>query len=192
MIKIIMMAATLLLSACGQTSANDGGVMREMQKADQADHSRQEAAQQAGAQASAGNAAFLASIRAKPGVVALASGLLLEFKHHSSAANLPHPTAQAQVLVHYEGKLPNGQVFDSSFARNQPATFPLAQVVDGFAEAIKHMRPGDEVIATMPPQLGYGPNGQPPVIPPNSVLQFRIILLAMQEPGGQTIRAPAH
>jgi FKBP-type peptidyl-prolyl cis-trans isomerase len=62
--------------------------------------------------------------------------------------------------------------------------------VPGFAEAIEHMRPGDEVIATMPPELGYGVQGSPPDIPPNAVLQFRIVLLAMQEPGGAVVRAP--
>lgn len=189
MIKYLMVAAALVLSACGQT---DNGVMSEMDKADKADASRQEAAQQQAAHADENNAAFLATVRAKPGVEALPSGLLLEFKHHSSAANLPRPTVGATVLVHYAGSLPNGSVFDSSFQRNEPATFPLQGVVDGFAEAIEHMRPGDEVIATMPPEIGYGANGQPPVIPPNSVLQFRIILLAFQEPGGQPVRAPAH
>jgi len=190
MIKYLMLAAALVLTACGQTS--DNSVMSEIEKADKADAARQAAAAQAAEQASAGNAAFLASVRAQPGVQALPSGLLLEFKHHSSAANLPRPTAAAQVLVHYEGKLSNGQIFDSSFQHGQPVAFPLNGVVDGFAEAIEHMRPGDEVIATMPPELGYGANGQPPVIPPNAALQFRIILLALQEPGGQPVRAPQH
>ncbi|MFT3729304.1 MAG: FKBP-type peptidyl-prolyl cis-trans isomerase [Terricaulis sp.] len=189
MIKYLMVAAALALSACGQT---DTGVMSEMEKADKADAQHQADVEQAAAHAGEANAAFLASVRAKPGIQALPSGVLLEFKHHSSAANLPHPTAQATVLVHYEGKLSNGEVFDSSFQRGQPAPFPLNQVVDGFAEAIEHMRPGDEVIATIPAELGYGPSGQPPVIPPNAVLQFRIILLALQEPGHQAVRAPQH
>jgi FKBP-type peptidyl-prolyl cis-trans isomerase len=96
----------------------------------------------------------------------------------------------ANVLVHYEGSfVDGGEVFDSSFARNEPAEFPLRGVVQGFSEAITHMRPGDEVIATFPGSLGYGPEGRGP-IPPNAALRFRIVLLAFQEPGGQVIEAP--
>jgi len=118
--------------------------------------------------------------------------LLLAFRHRGANQSLPHPTARAVVLVHYEGKLANGTVFDSSIARHEPAQFPLAGVVPGFSAAIQQMRPGDEVIATFPPALGYGADGQPPVIPANAVLQFRILLLAFQEPGGQLVRAPQH
>jgi FKBP-type peptidyl-prolyl cis-trans isomerase len=61
-------------------------------------------------------------------------------------------------------------------------------VVRGFSEAITHMRPGDEVIATFPGNLGYGERGSGP-IPPNAALRFRIVLLALQEPGGQLVEA---
>ena len=182
MIRKILFAAVVVLAACGQSNS-DAGVMAEIQRGEKADA-------QAAQQASAGNDAFLAQVRAQPGVEALPSGLLLQFRHRSANQSLPQPTASAAVLVHYEGKLKDGSVFDSSFARNEPAQFPLAGVVPGFSEAIQHMRPGDEVIATFPPALGYGADGQPPVIPPNAVLQFRIILLAFQEPGGQVVRAP--
>jgi FKBP-type peptidyl-prolyl cis-trans isomerase len=100
------------------------------------------------------------------------------------------PTQAAAVLVHYEGKLPDGTVFESSFARGEPVEFPLANVVPGFSEAIQQMRPGDELIATFPMELGYGPEGRPPTIPPASPLQFRIVLLAYKEPGGQAVSAP--
>lgn len=182
MIKKIAFAAVVALAACGQSNS-DAGVMAEIERGEKADAA-------AAQQASAGNDAFLARVRAQPGVEALPSGLLIEFKRRGRNQSLPQPTANAAVLVHYEGRLSNGSVFDSSIARNEPAQFPLAGVVPGFAEAIEHMRPGDEVMATFPPALGYGTEGQPPVIPPNSVLQFRIILLAFQEPGGQPVRAP--
>ena len=183
MIKNIVFAAVVVLAACGQSNS-DAGVMAEIERGEKADA-------QAAQQASVGNDAFLTRVRAEAGVEALPSGLLLQFRHRGANQALAQPTANAAVLVHYEGKLTNGDVFDSSIARNEPAQFPLAGVVPGFAEAIEHMRPGDEVLATFPPALGYGPEGQPPVIPPNSVLQFRIILLAYQEPGGQVVRAPA-
>jgi FKBP-type peptidyl-prolyl cis-trans isomerase len=190
MIKYLMLAAMVMLSACGRNSNDD--VMREIDRADKADAARAAAAQAEAAQAAEVNAPFLAQIRAQRGVQALPSGLLLDFKHRGGNQRLGRPSANAAVLVHYEGKLSNGQVFDSSFARGQPAPFQVGQVVAGFAEAIEHMRPGDEVIATMPPELGYGPSGQPPTIPANAVLQFRIILLAFQEPGGPVVRAPTH
>ena len=184
MIRKLLFAAIAALAACGQTNS-ETGVMSEIERGEKADA-------QAAQQANAGNDAFLAQVRARPGVQALPQGLLLEFRHRGANQSLPHPSANAAVLVHYEGRLANGSVFDSSIARHQPAQFPLTGVVPGFSAAIQQMRPGDEVIATFPPELGYGAQGQPPVIPSNAVLQFRIILLAFQEPGGQPVRAPQH
>lgn len=136
------------------------------------------------------SAAWLEEIRAQPGVEARPSGLLIERRARGRDHALGSPTARATVLVHYEGKLANGEVFDSSFARGEPAEFPLGAVVPGFSEAITQMRPGDEIVATFPMELGYGPDGRPPVIPPAAALQFRIVLLAYREPGGQVVQAP--
>jgi FKBP-type peptidyl-prolyl cis-trans isomerase len=174
--------AVLALAACGGSDA-ESDVMREIEKADaeQAQSAQQSAADAAG---------FLERTRAEAGVEALASGLLLKVVSRGANQALPRPTAAAQVLVHYEGKLADGTVFDSSFERNEPAQFPLQAVVPGFSEAIQHMRPGDEVVATFPMELGYGAEGRPPVIPPAAPLQFRIVLLAFQEPGGQIVNAP--
>lgn len=181
MIKAIFAGAALLaLAACG----NGGGVMEEIERAEKADAaSAQEAAQR--------STAWLEEIRAQPGVEARPSGLLIEVRSRGANQSLPRPSLNAAVLVHYEGRLADGRVFDSSFARNEPAQFPLQDVVPGFSEAIQQMRPGDEVIATFPMELGYGPDGRPPEIPPAAALQFRIILLAFQEPGGQVVQAPA-
>lgn len=121
----------------------------------------------------------------------LPSGLILQFRRRGADQTLPRPTMDAIVLVHYEGALAaDGTVFDSSFSRGEPVEFPLRGVVRGFSEAITQMRPGDEVMATFPAEMGYGAEGRPPRIPPNSALQFRIRLLAFQEPGGQAVRAP--
>jgi FKBP-type peptidyl-prolyl cis-trans isomerase len=180
MMRMIAAAALLTLAACG----DNGGVMREIERAEQADAASLE-------EAAANSEQFLAETRARAGVEARPSGLLLEFRSRGANQSLPRPTAEAAVLVHYEGKLPNGDVFDSSFERGQPAQFPLAGVVAGFSEAIQQMRPGDEVIATFPSELGYGPEGQPPVIPPGAALQFRIVLLAFQSPDGRIVEAPA-
>lgn len=179
MMKWIVIAAVLGLSACG----DNGGVMREIERAER---EREESAQAASANAEQ----FLAEVRARPGVEARASGLLLERRAQGRNQSLPRPSSNAMVLVHYEGKLADGSVFDSSFEAGQPAEFPLNAVVPGFSEAIQQMRPGDEVIATFPMELGYGPEGRPPVIPPAAPLQFRIVLLAFQEPGGRPVEAP--
>lgn len=184
MIRYILAAAVLALAACGgDHDQSDSNVMREIERADRQD--------QREAQTAAQNSdTFLAQVRAQPGVEAFPSGLLIERRGRGRNQSLPHPSAQAVVLVHYEGKLPSGSVFDSSFQRGQPAQFPLNQVVPGFSEAIQQMRPGDEIVATFPSDLGYGPRGQPPVIPPGSALQFRIVLLAFQNPGGRIVEAP--
>ncbi|MES1156870.1 MAG: FKBP-type peptidyl-prolyl cis-trans isomerase [Alphaproteobacteria bacterium] len=184
--NLIFVFAALTLVACGDNSgkSGDSGVMQEIERAE-----RQDA--QKVADAAGQTQHFLDAARARPGVIARPSGLLMEFTHHSSNASLPRPTAESVVLVQYEGKLPDGTTFDSSLAHGQPAQFPLNQVVSGFSEAIQQMRPGDEIIAYFPPALGYGERGQPPIIPPNSALQFRIQLLAFQAPGGRLVRAPA-
>lgn len=177
-IRSLAALAVLALAACGNNQS-ESGVMREIERAEteQASHT-------------ADASTFLDRTRAEEGVEALPSGLLLKVVSRGPNQSLPRPTAAAQVLVHYEGKLADGSVFDSSFARNEPAEFPLQAVVPGFSEAIQHMRPGDEVVATFPMELGYGPQGRPPVIPPAAPLQFRIVLLAFQEPGGQPVGLP--
>src|SRR5689334_9594273 len=106
MIKQMMFAAIIALAACGQQNS-DAGVMAEIERGEKADA-------QAAQQASAGNDAFLAQVRAQPGVEALPSGLLLQVHARGANQALPRPTANAAVLVHYEGRLSNGQVFDSS------------------------------------------------------------------------------
>ena len=174
MMKMILAAAALLaVAACG-----NGGVMDEIKNAEKADA---EEAQQA---------ADAMSRAVQEEAQRLPSGLELQFVRRGNDQSLPMPTMNATVLVHYEGRfVDGGEVFDSSFARNEPVDFPLQAVVPGFSEAITHMRPGDEAIATFPGSLGYGPEGRGP-IPPNAALRFRIVLLAFQEPGGQMVQAP--
>ncbi len=177
--KIVAAFALLGVAACEGGS----GVMREIERAERQEQvSAQESAQR--------SAAWLEEIRAQPDVEARPSGLLLEFRGRGADQSLPRPSADAAVLVHYEGRLADGRVFDSSFARGEPSQFPLRGVVDGFSEAIQQMRPGDETIATFPHELGYGAEGRPPEIPPAAALQFRIVLLAFREPTGQVVEAP--
>jgi FKBP-type peptidyl-prolyl cis-trans isomerase len=120
---------------------------------------------------------FLAANGKQPGVITLPSGL--EYKVvHSGPADGPHPGPGDELKVNYEGKFLDGKVFDSSFARGEPADLPLAGLIPGWLEALPMMRPGDEWILYVPPSLGYGAHG-PDAIPPNSLLIFRIQLLGV-------------
>ena len=85
------------------------------------------------------------------------------------------PVDGQQVAFDYEGKLLDGTVFDSSFARGQPISGEVGQFVPGFNEALKLMRPGDEWVVWIPPALGYGARATGP-IPANSTLRFRMAL----------------
>ena len=173
MIRTFFFVATLALSACG----NSSGVMDEIDRAE-----KQE--QGAATQSIPGLGAEV-----QEQAQTLPSGLELQFTRRGANQSLPTPTMNASVLVHYQGTfVDGGQEFDSSFG-SDPVEFPLQAVVQGFSEAITHMRPGDEVIATFPGSLGYGPAGRGS-IPPNAALRFRIVLLAFQEPGGQPVQAP--
>ncbi len=164
MMKLIFAAAALVVAACGQTSSPTADIMRADARAAGTDVTDAEQT--------------------------LPSGLKIQFTHRGPDQTLATPSAQADVLVHYEGSLvSNGEVFDSSFQRGQPAEFPLQAVVPGFSEAIQHMRPGDELIATIPAALGYGARTMGP-IPANSDLKFRIRLIAFHEPDGTVVGHP--
>jgi peptidylprolyl isomerase/FKBP-type peptidyl-prolyl cis-trans isomerase FklB len=121
--------------------------------------------------------AFLAATAKAPGVVILPSGLQYRVLRSGPRGGAsPRPTDQ--VLVQYEGRLPNGRVFDSSYQRGQPAAFTVQGLVPAWTEALQRMRPGDMWMLYAPPSLGYGEKGAGP-IPPNSALVFRVELLAV-------------
>jgi peptidylprolyl isomerase/FKBP-type peptidyl-prolyl cis-trans isomerase FklB len=122
-------------------------------------------------------AAFLAQNAHAPGVMLLPSGVQYKIVT-SGPADGPHPQPADEVKVNYEGKLLSGKVFDSSFERGVPASFPLNTLIPAWIEAMQRMRPGDEWILFVPPAQGYGDQDQGE-IPPNSVLIFRIQLLGV-------------
>jgi FKBP-type peptidyl-prolyl cis-trans isomerase len=117
---------------------------------------------------------FLVKNGAAKGVVTTPSGLEY-FVVTSGPATGTHPTAQDTANFDYEVKLLNGQVIDSSYARREPLVGRVGDFVPGFTEALELMRPGDEWIVWVPPQLGYGAKDSGP-IPGNSVLRFRLAL----------------
>ena len=112
---------------------------------------------------------------AAPGVVTLPSGLQYKVVRAGPADGY-RPKPGDAVKVHYEGRLPSGEVFDSSYQSGAPAVFTVGQLVPGWNQALQLMKPGDEWLLTVPPKLGYGDEGAGP-IPPGSVLIFRMELL---------------
>ena len=119
--------------------------------------------------------AWLADNAKEPGVVTLPSGVQYKIVR-SGAASGVHPRPQDWVKIHYEGKLTDGQVFDSSYERGVPTSFVLGNLIPAWVEGLQRMRPGDEWILYVPPEQGYGEDGAPPKIPSNSALIFRIEL----------------
>lgn len=87
------------------------------------------------------------------------------------------PSATDTVKVHYRGTLANGNEFDSSYKRGQPATFPLNRVVPCWTHAVAEMHVGEKAQLTCPSPTAYGANGIPGVIPPNATLTFEVELL---------------
>lgn len=91
------------------------------------------------------------------------------------------PKAQDRVTVHYEGKLIDGTVFDSSVERGEPATFGVTQVIPGWVEALQMMSVGSKWRLFIPSALAYGPQGAGGVIGPNQTLIFDVELLAVNK-----------
>jgi len=89
-----------------------------------------------------------------------------------------------QVSVHYEGKLSDGTIFDSSRPRGAPFSFTLGagQVIQGWEEGVKGMKVGEVRTLIIPPELGYGLRGAGGVIPPNATLEFEVELMAITTP----------
>lgn len=106
------------------------------------------------------------------------SGILYKFMEQGDGAK---PSSTTKVRVNYEGKNTEGEVFDSSYDRGQPAEFALNRVIPGWTETLQLMAVGSTVEAIIPPALAYGERGAPPNIGPNEVLIFKIELLDIIE-----------
>jgi FKBP-type peptidyl-prolyl cis-trans isomerase FklB len=125
-------------------------------------------------------AEFMKTNAAKPGVKSLPSGLQYEVLKTGAG---PRPTADDTVSTHYRGTHLDGSEFDATDPAGEPATFPLRGVVPGWQEALPLMNVGSKWRLYVPPELGYGEEGSPPVIEPNEVLVFEIELVKILPPG---------
>lgn len=118
----------------------------------------------------------LASRQAGEGWYYLPGGVL--WRRVAGDGSGPHPTVRDTVTLHYAGTFIDGGEFDSSYRRNQPATFPLAGLIRAWQLAVPQMGVGDAIEIAVPADMGYGPLGRGP-IPGGATLLFRIELLGI-------------
>ena len=121
--------------------------------------------------------AFLAANKSKEGVVTLPSGLQYKVIKMGTGAK---PTATQTVKCHYRGTTIEGKVFDSSYDRNEPAEFPLNQVIKGWTEGLQLMPVGSKFQFFIPSDLAYGERGAGRDIGPNATLIFEVELLEIK------------
>jgi FKBP-type peptidyl-prolyl cis-trans isomerase FkpA len=120
--------------------------------------------------------AYLEKAAAEPGASKTSSGLVYrELKAGTGAS----PKVSDVVKVHYRGTLIDGTEFDSSYKRNEPATFPLGQVIPCWTEGVQKMKVGGKSQLVCPASIGYGERGSPPVIPGGATLVFEVELLGI-------------
>ena len=121
--------------------------------------------------------AFLAENAKKEGIVPLPSGLQYQVLQEGNGKS---PKATDQVKCHYEGTLINGKVFDSSYRRGEPATFPLNGVIAGWTEGLQLMKEGAKYRFFIPFNLAYGTRGAGQDIPPYATLIFDVELIEVK------------
>lgn len=122
--------------------------------------------------------AFLADNKQKQGVVTTESGLQYEVLKKGDGSN---PKRDDKVKVHYRGTLLNGNEFDSSYKRGQPATFRVGSVIAGWTEALQLMSVGSIYRLYIPSKLAYGNRGAGRIIGPNEMLIFDVELLGIEQ-----------
>ncbi len=150
-------------------------VMQEFQQLMQDKHSAR-TQEEAAVNAEAG-LKYLEDNKAQDGIITLDSGLQYRVITEGTGKK---PAATDTVETHYEGKLIDGSVFDSSYQRGQTATFPVNGVIPGWTEALQLMGEGAKWQLFIPSTLAYGEAGSPPVIPPSATLIFDVELVSVK------------
>ena len=118
--------------------------------------------------------AYLEKAAAEQGAVKTDSGLVYRDLRVGSGGS---PKASDTVTVNYRGTLVDGTEFDSSYKRNEPASFPLSQVIPCWTEGVQKMKVGGKAQLVCPASIAYGAGGSPPTIPPGATLIFEVELL---------------
>jgi FKBP-type peptidyl-prolyl cis-trans isomerase FklB len=118
---------------------------------------------------------FFAQNRQRQGVITLPSGV--QYKVLEDGRGEKSPTLNSEVTLQYRGAFLDGTVFDNTYDRGQPVTFPVDQMIRGWQQVVTRMHTGDHWQVFIPPQMAYGERGQPPRIGPNEALIFDIRLL---------------
>jgi len=117
---------------------------------------------------------YLDKAAGEPGAQKTASGLVYRELTPGAGSS---PKATDTVRVHYRGTLIDGKEFDSSYARNEPAEFPLNRVIPAWTEGVQKMKVGGKAKLVCPSSIAYGERGMPPVIPGGATLVFEVELL---------------
>lgn len=133
-------------------------------------------------------AKYLEENKKKSGVKTTASGLQYKVLKEGTGAQ---PKESDTVSVNYRGTLINGNEFDSSYKRGQPATFPVNGVIKGWTEALQLMKTGSKYQLFIPSALAYGERAAGPDIAPNSTLVFEVELLEVKPAAGATPPPPS-
>ncbi len=131
---------------------------------------------------------FLAANGKREGVTTLPSGLQYEVITAGAGAS---PKDTDKVTVHYRGSLLDGTEFDSSYKREQPASFPVKGVIPGWTEGLKLMKPGGKWKLYIPSKLAYGPRGRRPTIGSDAMLVFEVELIEVNAPEPRPVRKSA-
>jgi len=186
--KIVLVSALALgLAACGNGNKQaeedmaTGDTGTQAQATDMADTAAgatdqgTSAAEEAAAAFAEMQSQFLADYAQQDGTMTTASGLMYRVLREGEPDGAS-PDENDIVEVHYEGRLTDGTVFDSSYERGETIEFPLNRVIPGWTEGLQLMHEGAKYQFVIPPELGYGSRGAGDVIPPNAVLVFDVEL----------------
>ena len=169
---------TEFAKAVAAVLAGEKGEMTVMQAQMMVQEFLEKQQEEAGREAREAGEKFLAENAKKEGVVVLESGLQYQVLTEAIGQK---PTADDKVRCHYEGRLITGEVFDSSYRRGEPATFPLRGVIAGWTEGLQHMAVGSKFRFFIPYNLAYGAQGAGGSIPPYAALVFDVELLGINE-----------
>lgn len=170
--------ATVLAQAIAEVFAGKAPAFGEAEERELIMNTITAAKEQQDARLRAEASAFMEGNKTKSGVLTTVSGLQYEVIREGAGEK---PALDDTVTVHYKGQLSDGRVFDSSYDRGEPATFPLDRVIPGWQEGLQLMPAGAHYRIYIPYELGYGERGAGQDIPPYSPLVFEVELISVQK-----------